>query len=158
MFLSLETARLKDVIIFESWRKMENKKMIGLTQEEVRQKLALGQQNDYQEDASKTTRQIFSDNILTLFNFLNFGIGVCLLLVGAYSNMAYIAIIIMNIVIGIYQEIHARNLVRKLSIVSQSEVTVVRDGKERAISTKELVLDDLVKIGGESKFLQTWKC
>ncbi len=147
MFLSLETARLKDVIIFESWRKMENKKMIGLTQEEVRQKLALGQQNDYQEDASKTTRQIFSDNILTLFNFLNFGIGVCLLLVGAYSNMAYIAIIIMNIVIGIYQEIHARNLVRKLSIVSQSEVTVVRDGKERAISTKELVLDDLVKIG-----------
>lgn len=126
---------------------MENKKMTGLTQEEVRQKLALGQQNDYQEDASKTTRQIFSDNILTLFNFLNFGIGVCLLLVGAYSNMAYIAIIVMNIVIGIYQEIHARNLVRKLSIVSQSEVTVVREGKEQAISTKELVLDDLVKIG-----------
>ncbi|GMC04344.1 hypothetical protein K4E_18880 [Enterococcus thailandicus] len=103
---------------------MENKKMIGLTQEEVRQKLALGQQNDYQEDASKTTRQIFSDNILTLFNFLNFGIGVCLLLVGAYSNMAYIAIIIMNIVIGIYQEIHARNLVRKLSIVSLSQIKV----------------------------------
>lgn len=147
MFLSLETARLKDVIIFESWRKMENKKMSGLTQEEVKQKLALGQQNDYQEDASKTTRQIFSDNILTLFNFLNFGIGVCLLLVGAYSNMAYIAIIVMNIIIGIYQEIHARNLVRKLSIVSQSEVTVVRDGKEQEISTKELVLDDLVKIG-----------
>ena len=61
--------------------------------------------------------------------------------------MAYLAIIVVNIVIGIYQEIHARNLVRKLSIVSQSEVLVIRDGKEQSISTKELVLGDLVKIG-----------
>ncbi|WP_206215456.1 MULTISPECIES: cation-translocating P-type ATPase [unclassified Enterococcus] len=121
--------------------------MNGLTQQEVAKKQASGQQNDYQEDASKSTRQIFSDNILTLFNFLNFGIGLCLLFVGAYSNMAYLAIILVNIVIGIYQEIHARNLVRKLSIVSQSEVTVIREGKEQLISTKELVLGDLVKIG-----------
>ena len=147
LFLTLEHARLKHVIIFESWRKMEKKKMNGLTQQEVVQKMASGQQNDYQEDASKSTKQIFSDNILTLFNFLNFGIGICLLFVGAYSNMAYLAIIIVNIVIGIYQEIHARNLVRKLSIVSQSEVLVIRDGKEQSISTKELVLGDLVKIG-----------
>ncbi|MGX7172792.1 cation-translocating P-type ATPase [Enterococcus ratti] len=126
---------------------MENKEIKGLTQKEVNQKIAYGQQNDYQEDASKSTKQIFSDNILTLFNFLNFGIGVCLLFVGAYSNMAYLAIIVVNIVIGIYQEVHARNLVRKLSIVSQSEVRVIRDGKEQSIATKELVLDDIVKIG-----------
>ena len=55
--------------------------------------MASGQQNDYQEDASKSTKQIFSDNILTLFNFLNFGIGICLLFVGAYSNMAYLALL-----------------------------------------------------------------
>lgn len=89
---------------------------------------------------------------MTLFNFLNFGIGICLLFVGAYSNMAYLAIIVVNIVIGIYQEIHARNLVRKLSIVSQSEVLVIRDGKEQSISTKELVLGDLVKIEQENRY------
>ena len=150
--LILEHARLKHVIIFESWRKMEKKKMNGLTQQEVVQKMASGQQNDYQEDASKSTKQIFSDNILTLFNFLNFGIGICLLFVGAYSNMAYLAIIVVNIVIGIYQEIHARNLVRKLSIVSQSEVLVIRDGKEQSISTKELVLGDLVKSEQENRY------
>ncbi|GEL92859.1 ATPase [Enterococcus villorum] len=126
---------------------MEKREMNGLTQEEVNQKIALGQQNDYQEDASKSTKQILSDNILTLFNFLNFGIGVCLLWVGAYSNMAYLAIIAVNIIIGIYQEIHARNLVRKLSIVSQSEVQVIRDGKEQSIATTQLVLGDIVKIG-----------
>ncbi len=53
LFLILEHARLKHVIIFESWRKMEKKKMNGLTQQEVVQKMASGQQNDYQEDASK---------------------------------------------------------------------------------------------------------
>lgn len=126
---------------------MENKEIRGLSQEEVKERIASGQQNDYQEDATKSTGQIFSDNILTLFNFLNFGIGVCLLFVGAYSNMAYLAIIMINIIIGIYQEIHARNLVRKLSIVSQSEVLVIREGKELSLSTKELVLGDIVKIG-----------
>lgn len=126
---------------------MENKEIRGLSQEEVQERIASGQQNDYQEDATKSTWQIFSDNILTLFNFLNFGIGVCLLFVGAYSNMAYLAIIMVNIIIGIYQEIHARNLVRKLSIVSQSEVLVIREGKELSLSTKELVLGDIVKIG-----------
>ena len=123
---------------------MENKEIRGLSQEEVKERIASGQQNDYQEDATKSTGQIFSDNILTLFNFLNFGIGV---FVGAYSNMAYLAIIMVNIIIGIYQEIHARNLVRKLSIVSQSEVLVIREGKELSLSTKELVLGDIVKIG-----------
>ncbi|MDB1679939.1 MULTISPECIES: cation-translocating P-type ATPase [Enterococcus] len=126
---------------------MENKEIRGLSQEEVKERIASGQQNDYQEDATKSTGQIFSDNILTLFNFLNFGIGVCLLFVGAYSNMAYLAIIMVNIIIGIYQEIHARNLVRKLSIVSQSEVLVIREGRELSLSTKELVLGDIVKIG-----------
>lgn len=126
---------------------MENKEIRGLSQEDVKERIASGQQNDYQEDATKSTGQIFSDNILTLFNFLNFGIGVCLLFVGAYSNMAYLAIIMVNIIIGIYQEIHARNLVRKLSIVSQSEVLVIREGRELSLSTKELVLGDIVKIG-----------
>lgn len=147
MFSFAENARLNSVIIYESWRKMEMKKLRGLTAQEVAERKAAGQQNDYQEDASKTTKQIFSDNILTLFNFLNFGIGICLLLVGAYSNMVYLAIILVNIVIGIYQEIHARNMVRKLSIVSQSEVQVLRDGSEKMIATTDLVLGDIVKIG-----------
>ena len=49
---------------------------------------------------------------MTLFNFLNFAIAVCLLFVGAYSNLAFLAIIIVNMSIGIFQEIHARNLVQ----------------------------------------------
>lgn len=83
---------------------------------------------------------------MTLFNFLNFAIAVCLLFVGAYSNLAFLAIIIVNMSIGIFQEIHARNLVQKLSIVAKENVHVVRNGVQQEIDTKELVMEDIVII------------
>ena len=62
----------------------------GLTSEEVTQRTEQGQHNDYETKTSKSTTAIFKDNILTLFNLLNLLIGVCLLAVGAYSNLFYI--------------------------------------------------------------------
>ncbi|EGO5973607.1 cation-translocating P-type ATPase, partial [Enterococcus faecalis] len=73
-------------------------------------------------------------------------IAVCLLFVGAYSNLAFLAIIIVNMSIGIFQEIHARNLVQKLSIVAKENVHVVRNGVQQEIDTKELVMEDIVII------------
>ncbi|MHC5374256.1 cation-translocating P-type ATPase [Enterococcus sp. LJL120] len=123
----------------------------GLTAQEVAQRQAQGLQNNHTENASKSTKAIFSDNILTLFNLLNILIGICLFFVGAYSNMFYLVIILVNITIGIYQEIHARNMVQKLSIVSKQGVEVLRDGQVTTIDSSELVLDDvvLVKAGDE---------
>ncbi|MHC5250324.1 cation-translocating P-type ATPase [Enterococcus sp. LJL90] len=123
----------------------------GLTAQEVAQRQTQGLQNNHTENASKSTKAIFSDNILTLFNLLNILIGICLFFVGAYSNMFYLVIILVNITIGIYQEIHARNMVQKLSIVSKQGVEVLRDGQVATIDSSELVLDDvvLVKAGNE---------
>ncbi|EAG3032107.1 HAD family hydrolase, partial [Listeria monocytogenes] len=67
--------------------------------------------------------------------------------VGAYSNMFYLAIIFVNITIGISQELHARNLVKKLSLVSPQTVRVIRDAQIHEISAKELVLEDVVILG-----------
>lgn len=118
----------------------------GLSEAEVQERLSKGQGNDYEENVAKSTKDIFRDNILTLFNLLNIIIGICLFLVGAFSNMFYLAIILTNIIIGIYQEIHARNLVAKLSIVNRDKVHVIRGGIEKEIDTKTLVLDDIVVI------------
>ena len=119
----------------------------GLTSEEVTQRTEQGQHNDYETKTSKSTTAIFKDNILTLFNLLNLLIGVCLLAVGAYSNLFYLVIILINITVGISQEIHARNLVKKLSIIAQQEIRVIRDGVTQSVDAKSLVLDDLVVIG-----------
>jgi len=119
----------------------------GLTAAEVAKKTQEGLHNDYETKTSKSTAAIIKDNLLTLFNFLNLLIGVFLFAVGAYSNMFYLAIIFVNITIGISQELHARNLVKKLSRVSPQTVRVIREAQIHEISAKELVLEDVVILG-----------
>lgn len=108
---------------------MRNDQYQGLTDEEVRSKVAEGQVNQTSHSTQKTTAEIIIENVFTLFNALNF----LLLLVGAYSNMAFIAIIILNFIIGIVQEIRARDLVSKLTILSNKPVKVVRNRQEAIV-------------------------
>lgn len=122
----------------------QSEEILGLSANEVKERQNNGQQNDYQENVAKSTKMIIKDNVWTLFNFLNLAIGVCLAAVGAFSNMVFLVIILVNILIGIYQEIHARNLVAKLAIISESRVTVIRSGKKVEIAATELVMDDIV--------------
>jgi len=89
----------------------------GLSDEEVQSRVAEGQVNQTSHSTQKTNIEIIKENVFTLFNALNFLLAFLLLLVGAYSNMAFIAIIILNIIV-IVQEIRARNLVSQLTILS----------------------------------------
>ena len=118
----------------------------GLTTEEVNLRVSQNKQNNYDEDVSKSTKDIFKDNIFTLFNLLNLIIGICLALVGAFSNLFFMVIILINITIGIIQEIRARNLVAKLSIINEDKSIVVRNSSEISIASEEIVLDDIVKL------------
>lgn len=112
---------------------MRNDRYQGLTDEEVQSKVARGQVNQTSHSTQKTTAKIIKGNVFTLFNALNFLLAFLLLLVGAYSNMAFIAIIILNITIGIVQEIRARDLVSKLTILSNKPVKVIRNGQEAIV-------------------------
>lgn len=120
-----------------------DERLYGLTTDEV-----VERQRTYETGAApsitKSTKQILSENIFTLFNFLNFGIAVMLFLVGAYSNMLFIGIIILNIVIGITQELKAKKLVDELSILNRPKVRVRRNGEEQIVDMTEIVPDDLV--------------
>lgn len=116
----------------------------GLSASQVAEKKAAGQHNDYDAKVTKTTGTIIRENTMTLFNLLNFILAVCLFLVHAYSNMFFIAIILLNIVIGIVQEVRAKKMVEKLTLISQQKVAVMRDGQEVALYPTELVLNDVV--------------
>lgn len=86
--------------------------------------------------------QIIKRNVFTLFNFLNVMIALLLFAVGAYSNMFFIIIVILNVVIGTAQELKAKKLVDELSILNQPKVTVFRDGKETTIAVEDVVKGD----------------
>jgi cation-transporting ATPase E len=117
---------------------------IGLTNEQVKQKIKNGLINTVLEDVTKSNFDIIKDNVFTLFNALNFVIGIALLAVGAISNMFYLVIIIMNILIGVIQEIHARNLVEELSLISAIKTKVIREGEVREVRVEEIVQDDIM--------------
>ncbi len=59
----------------------------GLSSAQVEERIAKGLQNTLPASASKSTAQIFKENICTLFNLLNFLIAVALALVGAWTNI-----------------------------------------------------------------------
>ncbi len=120
--------------------------IIGLTQEQVQAQKERGKQNLPPEKVSKSGKQIIKDNVCTLFNLFNLLIAIALALVGAWSNMLFILIIVLNTLIGILQEFHAKRLVDKLSLLSAPTVQVIRDNKRSEIPVQELVEKDVMEL------------
>lgn len=118
----------------------------GLTAERVQTQIRNGKQNIQPEKVTKSTGQILKDNICTLFNLFNVLIAIALALVGAWSNMLFILIIALNTLIGIAQELHAKKLVEKLSLLSAPTAKVIRDGNASEIPVQELVEEDVMEL------------
>ena len=120
------------------------KKIYGLSMQEVEEKRKKGEGEQEPESITKSKKQIIRENVLTLFNLLNFIIAGLLFAVGAYTNMIFIAIIILNIVIGIAQECKAKKLVDELSILNRPAIKVRREGEDQEIELKDIVKGDIV--------------
>lgn len=131
-----------DLIMKQEENYME-KEITGLTTEEVRQRRKEMDGSEFATQITKSRSQIIKGNLFTLFNFLNFRIALLLFLAGAYSNMLFIAIIILNIVIGTAQELKAKKLVDELSILNRPSVNVIRNGKQSTVGMEGLVRDDI---------------
>lgn len=121
---------------------MDNLK--GLTNEEVKERIEKGQVNNSNTNNLKSNWEIVRDNVCTLFNLFNLIIAIALACVHAYTNMVFILIIIVNVLIGIIQEIHGKNLVKQLSILTTAKTKVIRDGEAKEININEIVLDDVI--------------
>ena len=112
---------------------MKEEKYTGLSNKEVEELINQGKVNVSNNNNLKSNWQIVKDNVCTLFNLYNLIIAIALLAVGAYTNTFFFLIITINVLIGIIQEIHGKNLVKKLSILTASKTTVIREGKEQEI-------------------------
>ena len=116
----------------------------GLSIREVQERRERGEGGSAPASVTKTRGKIVRENVVTLFNLLNFIIAGLLLAVGAYTNVIFIAIIILNIVIGIAQELKAKKLVDELSILNRPHVRVRRENKTVQVELEELVKDDIM--------------
>ena len=116
----------------------------GLSHSEVEERVREGKVNVSSNVKTKSIKRIFIDNICTLFNLINVILFVSLLLVGSYKNMLFMGVVLCNTAIGIFQEIRSKRSVDKLTILSESKIEVLRDGKALSVSKDELVLDDII--------------
>ena len=121
-------------------------KLNGLTIAEVKKRQQQGLTNNFSEKTSNSNWDIIKRNVFTLFNLLNFAIAVALALVGAWSNLVFIAVITVNIVSGIATEYRAKKMIEKLNLMSRNKVVVIRNGKQREIDAEEIVLGDIIKL------------
>lgn len=96
------------------------------------------------ETAAKTTAQIFRDNICTLFNLLNLLIAIALVCVHAWSNLFFVPVVALNTIIGIAQELKAKRLIEKLTLLSQPSARVERNGEIRSIPIAEVQERDML--------------
>ena len=96
------------------------------------------------ETASKTTAQILRDNVCTLFNLLNLLIAIALIAVHAWSNLFFIFVIALNTVIGIAQELKAKRLIEKLTLLSQPNAKIERNGTIQSVPIAEVQEQDIL--------------
>ncbi len=115
----------------------------GLTQAQAEERRNAGRGNVMDDDQGKSLKKILFDNVFTFFNFLNFALAACLLLVGSYRNMLFITIIIANILIGTVQEYRAQKTIRELQLLNAPDVHVLRGGQEVVLKPEETVQGDL---------------
>jgi len=64
-------------------------KNCGLTDEQVKMRKKDGLVNIDTTVKTKSILEIMANNIFTLFNFLNLGLGLAIFLVGSYKNLIY---------------------------------------------------------------------
>ncbi len=119
----------------------------GLSQKEVEKRVKLGQVNIAKNESSKTYGKIFASNLLTFFNLINIFLFILVLTVGSHRNALFIIVVAVNAGIGLYQEIKARRLLDKLSLLNTSEVKTFRQGEQVELKQEELVLDDIILLG-----------
>ena len=130
-----------DLELPEDFRYTDEK---GLTEAEARERQAAGRGNAISDQYQQSIWKILAKNFFTLFNFLNFALAGCLLLVGSYRNMTFLFVVLANILIGTLQEYRAQKTIRELRLLNTPTVHVLREGQEKECSPEDTVEGDLM--------------
>lgn len=123
----------------------------GLTQQEAAARTEKGQVNQTEENLLKSDGQIIKENTVNVFNLLNLVLALFVLLVGSPKNTLFFGVVIINTLIGVFQELRAKHTIDKLSVLAKNQATVLRGGKLQRIDQEAIVLGDtlLLKNGDQ---------
>ncbi len=134
--------RKEPVILPEPDRILADPDM-GLTSAQAEERKAAGYDNQPPDPPSKSVKEIVADNVFTYFNFIFLALAALIIYAGTYRDLTFMPIIIANTLIGIIQELRSKRVLDKLTVLNAPTTTVIRDGREVSVLSKDLVLDDI---------------
>jgi len=123
----------------------------GLNAFQVELRQMQGYVNQVTKSTGKTYGSIFFTNIFTIVNLITFLVAGALIATIIIANQTvniaqfvFLLIILLNIGIGIFQEIRAKRKIERLSLVTAPSAVVIREGNKITVPVAEVVLDDIM--------------
>ena len=119
----------------------------GLSDDEVAQRVAAGQTNDVPTRAARSVSEIVRANVFTRINAILGTLFLIVLATGSVINGLFGLLIVANSLIGIIQELRAKQTLDRLAIVGQAKPLVRRQSGTQERAPGEVVLDDVIELG-----------
>ncbi len=120
----------------------------GLSNEQVGIRIAQGLNNESKSSKGLSYGSIFFHNIFTFFNMLTFAVFILILVfikdVSELSKLFFMIIVVINVAIGIVQEIKSKRATDRLKLVTAPTATVIRSGEKITVPISDVVLDDIL--------------
>ncbi|MFA6755502.1 MAG: HAD-IC family P-type ATPase [Bacilli bacterium] len=116
----------------------------GLSKKQVEYNKSIGQVNKVRDKKKDQYFKIFIKNIFTFFNMLLLALAIILIIAGKWKSCFFIIVFVANTFITMFQDLRAKALVDRLSLVNKEKITAIRNSKEVKIDANEIVLDDII--------------
>ncbi|MCT1174078.1 cation-translocating P-type ATPase [Lactococcus lactis] len=116
----------------------------GLTSFEVEERIRQGKINKNIDETDRPVWEIVKRNTFTFFNLIFAVIAILISLVQAWNQLIFLPIIVINTIVGIYQEIKAKRYLDQMTLLHAPQSTVIRNGQQEKIASDNLVEEDII--------------
>ncbi len=95
---------------------------------------------------TRTVGQIVRANVFTRFNAILGVMLAIILVVGPLQDALFGFVLIANALIGIVQELRAKQTLDQLTVLTAPKARVLRDGEPVELAVGDVVLDDVLQV------------
>jgi len=83
-------------------------------------------------------------NVFTYFNLIFAVLAVLVIIAGSYKSLTFLPVVIINAVIGIVQQIRAKKVLDDLTLLSEANYEVSRNGQTMSVPSSQLQTGDVI--------------
>ena len=119
----------------------------GLTDDEAARRRAQGQGNDVEIATGRTYGRIVRDNVFNFINNLFYVLGIVLLVLGKPLDAFVVSFVIFaNTIVSLVQELRAKRVIDRITILTRPRASVVRDGVLTTVDPSRIVVGDVLYV------------